>query len=191
MDPRRSVAATVEGLGYELVDLERAPRGLMRVTIDRRAGHAYAEPGAAVTVGDCEQVTRQLQYALEVDGVDYARLEVSSPGLDRPLHHGADYARFVGARVRLTLREPLAGRKHFEGILGAGTGGGWQLVFEDGKAEQVLGFTLDEVREARLVPVLDFKGRRTVDAGRADVATEEEAAAPQVPLAAVNQEVSR
>lgn len=188
-DARYPIAATVEGLGYELVDVERAPRGLLRVTIDRIAGRTYAEPGDAVTVDDCEQVSRQLQYALEVDGVDYARLEVSSPGLDRPLRHAADYARFVGARVRLTLREPLAGRRNFEGELGAGAPGQWQLTFVDGKSEQVLGFTLDEVREAQLVPVLDFKGRRAAGAARA--AATPPAQAREMPQAEDDQEVSR
>jgi ribosome maturation factor RimP len=110
-------------------------------------------------VGDCEQVTRQLQYVLEVEGADYARLEVSSPGLDRPLRNEADYTRFAGAKVRITLREPFAGRKHYEGLL-VRAEAGWQLQFHDGKAEQMLGFVLAEVREARLVPVLDFKGRK-------------------------------
>lgn len=167
-DWRGAVRATVEGLSYELVDAERAGRGLLRVTIDRRPGQAYASPGAAVTVEDCEAVTRQLQYALEVDGVDYARLEVSSPGLDRPLKTPADYARFGGQRIELTLKAPLQGRKHFQGLLGAAEGGGWQLVFEDGKAEQVLSFMLDEVREARLVPVVDFKGRKGPQDRQAD-----------------------
>ncbi|MBL8340048.1 MAG: ribosome maturation factor RimP [Rubrivivax sp.] len=162
-DWRVAVRGTVEGLRYELVDVERAPRGLLRVTIDRLAGQAYAEPGDAVTVGDCEAVTRQLQYALEVDGVDYARLEVSSPGLDRPLRTVADYERFAGQRVQLTLRLPYQGRKHFQGVLGR-AGEGWQMVFEEGKAEHVLSFALDEVREARLVPVVDFKGRKAAGA---------------------------
>lgn len=177
VDPRAAVEATVAGLGYDLVDLERAGRGLLRVTIDRRPDGRYAQPGEFVTVEDCEQVTRQLQYALEVDGIDYARLEVSSPGLDRPLRREADYERFAGQRVQLTLKAPLAGRKHFEGQLGRAAEAGsapWQLVFQDGKAEQVLGFALDEVREARLVPVVDFKGRRArpADPAVAEVATQ-------------------
>lgn len=184
VDARSAVEATVSGLGYDLVDLERAGRGLLRVTIDRRPGQTYAEPGEGVTVGDCEQVTRQLQYALEVDGVDYARLEVSSPGLDRPLRSTADFERFAGQLVAVTLKQPFAGRKHFQGQLvraeGAAAGaGGWQLVFNDGKADQVLGFTLDEVREARLVPVLDFKGRA------------QRRAAAEETAVVVEQEVSR
>lgn len=158
-DWRAAVRATVEGLRYDLVDVERAPAGLLRVTIDRRPGQTYAAPGEAVTVDDCEAVTRQLQYSLEVDGVDYARLEVSSPGLDRPLRGEADYERFTGQAVNLTLKEPFQGRKHYQGPLARGPQG-WQVTFEDGKARlaQVLSFTLDEVREARLVPVVDFKG---------------------------------
>lgn len=168
IDLRGAVAAAVEPMHYELVDVERSGGGLLRVTIDRLPGHAYAEPGAWVTVGDCEAVTRQLQYALEVDGVDYARLEVSSPGLDRPLRNAADFQRFAGERVRLALKEPFGGRRHFEGLLGRAEDGGCTLQFQDGKGEQLLGFAPDEVREARLVPVVDFKGRRTPRSGAQD-----------------------
>jgi ribosome maturation factor RimP len=157
---RDAIEQTVAGLGYEPVDVERSARGLLRVFIDRLPGRAYAVGGEFVTVDDCEQVTRQLQYALEVDGVAYERLEVSSPGLDRPLRREADYARFAGHEISLTLKVPFAGRKAWRGRLAAGEGGGWLLHFNDGKADQVLAFALDEVREARLVPVLDFKGRR-------------------------------
>lgn len=179
-DWRAAIRVTVEGLRYDLVDVERVPRGLLRVTIDRRVGQAYASPGEAITVDDCELVTRQLQYALEVDGVDYARLEVSSPGLDRPLRSEADYERFVGLAVNLTLKEPFKGRKHYQGPLSRGPEG-WQITFEDGKAKvaQVLTFALDEVREARLVPVVDFKGRKArsgAGPGR-DVQQEPQAAA--------------
>jgi ribosome maturation factor RimP len=129
-------------------------------------GEAAAEgaPVLAVTLDDCERVTRQLQYALEVDGCDYARLEVSSPGLDRPLRKPADFERFADAAVDLTLKQPFQGRKKYRGTLrkaaAAGPGAGFELVFQDGKEDKVLGFALEEVREARLVPVLDFKGRK-------------------------------
>jgi ribosome maturation factor RimP len=159
-DPRVPIEATVSGLGYELVDVEREGRGLLRVTIDRLPGRVYAQPGDAVTVDDCEQVTRQLQYALEVDGVDYARLEVSSPGLDRPLRRESDYERFEGSEVALALKSPFEGRKSWKGVLARREGGGWELHFDEGKGPQVLGFEVGEVREARLVPVVDFKRRR-------------------------------
>lgn len=170
---------TVTGLGYALVDLERTGGGLLRVFIERVPGTVYAsgpsETGA-VTVDDCEAVTRQLQYVLEVEQCDYARLEVSSPGLDRPLKREADYTRFAGQRVALTLKQPLGGRKKFEGTL-VEREGGWRLEMEpaaprkgpkaarsasaepEAAALRALDFVLDEVREARLVPVVDFKGR--------------------------------
>ncbi|MBK1688671.1 ribosome maturation factor RimP [Rubrivivax gelatinosus] len=162
---RDTIERTVTGLGYDLVEIERAGRALLRVTIDRIPGHAYPIEGEFVTVEDCETVTRQLQYVLEVENVDYERLEVSSPGLDRPLRRAADYERFSGQEIELTLRLPFQGRKHWKGVLGKGEGEGWNLVFQDGKAEQVLAFSLDEVRESRLVPVVDFKGRRGRKAG--------------------------
>jgi ribosome maturation factor RimP len=183
-----AVERTVSGLGYELVDVERSAGGLLRVTIDRIPGRRYGPLVAAgqpeagdssqavtegvegvsegVTVDDCELVTRQLQRVLEVENVDYARLEVSSPGLDRPLRRVEDYRRFAGNKVALSLRAPLDGRKKFQGTLLA-RGDGWQLVLDPGQvpapadgSPQALDFSLDEVREARLVPVLDFKGRR-------------------------------
>lgn len=157
-----TVQRTVSGMKYELVETERSAGGLLRVFIDRLPGESYLTgPGDFILVEDCERVTRQLQHVLEVENVDYHRLEVSSPGLDRPLRTAEHYARFVGQQVVLTLKLPFQGRKKFQGLLQAAEDGqGWQLVFNDGKADQVLGFALDEVREARLVPVLDFKGRR-------------------------------
>ena len=156
---------TVAGLGYELVDLERSGVGLLRVFIDRVPGTVYLTgESESVTVDDCEAVTRQLQYVLEVEQCDYSRLEVSSPGLDRPLKREADYARFVGSTIALTLKLPLAGRKKFEGLLVA-RDGGWRLEVPaktKGPAAQALDFVLDEVREAHLVPVVDFKGKARV-----------------------------
>jgi ribosome maturation factor RimP len=150
------VESTVNTLGYDAVELERSSKGLLRVFIDRL-------DGAAVTIDDCEGVTRQLQRVLEVEGVDYQRLEVSSPGLDRPLKKPADWQRFAGAQVELTLRAPLAGRRKFSGELQS-HGGAWRLLMRDGEgkaaSERALDFSLEDVREARLVPVLDFKRPR-------------------------------
>jgi ribosome maturation factor RimP len=178
-----TVERTVAGLGYELVDVERAARGLLRVTIDRVPGDGVigdgvigdgvlaapddapaadpaAEAAAGITLDDCERVTRQLQYVLEVEGVDYQRLEVSSPGLDRPLKREVDYRRFAGGAVELTLRLPFQGRKHWRGTLQP-RDDGWRLELDDGQGQRALDFRFDEVREARLVPVVDFKGRKT------------------------------
>lgn len=103
------VERTVEGLGYELVDLERAGGGLLRVTIDAPAA------ALGVTLDDCERVSRQLTHLFAVEDVDYDRLEVGSPGVDRPLKKARDYARFVGERIKVQLFAPLDGRKRFEG----------------------------------------------------------------------------
>ena len=179
-----SVETTVTGLGYDLVDTERSPRGLLRVFIDHPSGHPSdhaidhapgAVAGAFITVEDCEKVTRQLQHVLEVEGCAYERLEVSSPGLDRPLKKAADYQRFVGEQIEVTLKVPFQGRKKYRGVLRA-LPDGWRLVLlapetavkggkgngksTEPRAEQALDFSLEEVREARLVPVVDFKGRR-------------------------------
>jgi ribosome maturation factor RimP len=179
---------TVTGLRYDLVDVERSAGGLLRVTIDRLAGEDYPTgPGEFVLVEDCEIVTRQLQYLLEVEGVDYARLEVSSPGLDRPLRKPADWQRFVGEEVEVSLREAFQGRKKWRGALmaaGEADGQSWRLVLPADKplsrtaakklakagepvpasaVQQTLDFNLDEVREARLVPHVDFKGRRGLE----------------------------
>ncbi|TFZ00875.1 ribosome maturation factor RimP [Ramlibacter henchirensis] len=177
---------TVTGLGYELVEIERSAGGLLRVTID-----LPWKPGQEnfVNVEDCEKVTRQLQYALEVEGIDYKRLEVSSPGLDRPLRSERDFERFAGEVVDITLKSPVgaagagqvaANRKKFRGQLGRGENGAWQLVWSDEpepkpgqrvsrKKEpaplQAIGFMLDELKEARLAPVVDFKGRRPRQTG--------------------------
>ncbi len=122
------IERTVSGLGYDLVDVELAGRGLLRVFIDLPA-EAYGSPDAAdpardpgalppsVRMEDCEKVSHQLSHVLTVENVDYARLEVSSPGLDRPLKRAADYARFEGEEVAIRLREPLSGRRNFTGVL--------------------------------------------------------------------------
>lgn len=178
------VEETVTGLGYDLVEIERSGAGLLRITIDLPW---VSQPESLVeqfiTVEDCEKVTRQLQFALEVDGADYHRLEVSSPGIDRLLRHEQDFIRFEGEVVDLTLKEAIgaaatgsvnANRKKFRGTLERAEGGGWQIVWSDAppvkpgqrvskKREpaplQAMGFALDELREARLAPIVNFKGR--------------------------------
>ncbi len=158
-DPIVSLQSTVESLGYELVEVERLPRGLLRVSIDRIPGRAYAIPGEFVTVDDCELVTRQLQLVMEVESLSYERLEVSSPGLDRPLRRPADWLRFCGLQIEVTFKAPFQGQRKYRGLLCQAEPTP-RLTFQQGKVEQVLDFTLEEVREARLVPVVDFKGRR-------------------------------
>lgn len=182
------VEQVVTGLGYDLVEIERSAGGLLRITIDLLwVAPATDAPAPLldqfVTVEDCEKVTRQLQFALEVDGVEYKRLEVSSPGIDRPLRHEQDFVRFEGSVIDITLKAPMgaaaagqvsANRKKFRGTLERAESGGWQIVWRDEPAVkpgqkvskkrvpaplQALGFTLDELRDARLAPIVDFKGR--------------------------------
>ncbi len=139
MDVARLVETTVVGLGYELVDLEISGRGLMRALLDKPGG---------ITVEDCERVSHQLTRLFAVENVDFGRLEVSSPGLDRPIKKEADFVRFRGEKAQLKLRMPLEGRKNFVGILGDVQGGVLQLDV-DGK--QVL-IELSNLDKARLVP---------------------------------------
>ena len=185
------VAQIVDGLGYDLVEIDRSAGGLLRITIDlpwAQAAEGEAQGEQFVTVEDCEKVTRQLQFALEVDGIEYRRLEVSSPGIDRPLRHVADFERFAGQVVDVTLKAPIgaaatgqvsASRKKFRGTLERNVDAqgqvAWQIVWSDAPEVkpgqrvskkrvappvQALGFALDELREARLAPIVSFKGRR-------------------------------
>jgi len=139
MDALRLVETTLTGLGYELVDLEVSGRGLMRVLMDKPAG---------ITLEDCEQVSHQLTRLFTVEGVNYERLEVSSPGLDRPIKKEADFVRFNGEKVQIKLRMPLAGRKNFSGILGEVQEGVLQLEV-DGNWVSI---ELSNIDKARLVP---------------------------------------
>ncbi len=142
------------GFDVELVDVERAPLGLLRVVIDRPEG---------VRIEDCEQVSRQLSHVFEVENIDYKRLEVSSPGVDRPLRRLADYVRFAGERIELRLHEPVESRKTFTGILRASGDEPpvLSLDWEDQSGQtRTLPFSFDDVDRARLDPVLDFKGKK-------------------------------
>ena len=121
------IEQTVEGMGYELVDVEWAGGGVLRVfidkVIDKPERHALSDgsPVEGVTVEDCAQVSEQLSRVFAVENVNYERLEISSPGLDRPLKKPADFVRFVGHEAFVKLRKSpsgqLRGRKQFQGIL--------------------------------------------------------------------------
>lgn len=147
MDLQALIEPTLNGLGYELVTLDRVGRGLLRVYIDQPAG---------ITVEDCARVSNQLTRMFMVENVDYSRLEVSSPGLDRPLVKPADFERFAGQRAQVRLREVLNGRKRYLGTLK-----GFQddaILIEMDGAE--LSLPLAEVESARLAPELEVASRR-------------------------------
>ncbi|EXI84165.1 MAG: Ribosomal large subunit pseudouridine synthase B [Candidatus Accumulibacter sp. BA-94] len=143
MDVHDILEKTVTGLGYELVDIERSPRGrVLRVFIDK------PERPRGVDVEDCALVSNQLSRVLAVEEVDYDRLEVSSPGLDRLLKKVSDFERFAGSEITLKLRLPSSGRRNFSGTLCGVSDGKVRLRTDAGDMEVELG----NIDRARLVP---------------------------------------
>lgn len=102
------VESTVGSLGYELVDFDLSARGLLRVFIDKIDG---------ISVEDCANVSNHLSRVFAVEGVDFERLEVSSPGLDRSLRKLQDFQRFVGCSAKVKLNVMIDSRKRFEGVI--------------------------------------------------------------------------
>jgi len=143
------IETTVVGLGYELVEFETSPRArLLRVFIDRPEN---AEK-SGISVEDCAAVSSQLSRVFMVENVDYDRLEVSSPGLDRALVKPADYRRFAGQEVQLKLRVPLGNQRNFSGVLeGLQEEGGVEMVCLRTN-ETLHQFPLENIDRARLVP---------------------------------------
>jgi ribosome maturation factor RimP len=154
-------------MDVELVDVERAALGLLRITIDRVEG---------VRIEDCEQVSKHLSRVYEVENIDYRRLEVGSPGVDRPLRTEADFRRFVGERIEVKLREAVDNQKVFSGLLVSTTveasevdvkadAGRSEVSFgidfeaKKGEVRRVV-FKFSDVERAKLDPVLDFKGKK-------------------------------
>lgn len=130
---------TLGGLGYELVDLESSRGGLLRIFIDSPSG---------ITVEDCARVSNHLTRAFVVEGIEYERLEVSSPGLDRPLKRAEDFARFAGQKASVRLKLPRDGRRRFEGLL-VGFEEGAVVLEVEGERQA---FALADIDRARLVP---------------------------------------
>ena len=180
------IESTVTGLGFEFVDYEKLPRGLLRVTID-------SETDGGITVDDCEMVSDQITHLFTVEGVDYERLEVSSPGVDRPLKRARDWQRFLGKPVHVELYEPMkaegfpeAGRRKLEGraleVTGDGPEAQIRFSFEElhiartpadaARAKKpgkkavvapepvVVVFDLADVDRANLIAELDFRGKK-------------------------------
>jgi ribosome maturation factor RimP len=137
------VEPAVAGMGYELVDAQASNGGrLLRLFIDKPGG---------VTIDDCAAISRHLTRVLAVEGIDYERLEVSSPGLDRPLRKEGDFARFAGhkAEIRMRTADP-SGRRKFVGVLRGAEAGQVSMELEG----RVVALALDDVDRAKLVAEL-------------------------------------
>jgi ribosome maturation factor RimP len=141
---------TLPALGYELVDCEiHAGGGLVRVFIDKPGG---------VDVEDCAHVSNHLTHLFAVENVDYGRLEVSSPGLDRPLKKQEDFARFDGREAQLKLREPIGNSRRIKGVLrGIDAGAG---VVRVETADGTHAIPLANIDKARLVPKIEWRNAR-------------------------------
>ena len=139
---------TLPPLGYELVDWEGAPGGrLVRVFIDKEGG---------VTVDDCARVSNHLTRLFAVENVAFERLEVSSPGLDRPLRKPADFVRFAGEEAELRLANPIANAKKLKGVLRGCEAGA--VLIETAKG--AVAVPLAEIARARLVPKIEWRKAR-------------------------------
>ena len=142
---RKSVGA----VGYRLADFDLSSRGRhLRIFIEK--SDEGNDPSGGISVADCEAVSRHLQRVFEVDGIDYDRLEVSSPGLDRRLKTGADFARFLGFEADVTLRLLVNGRRHVIGVVNAVSGD--QVTLDTGSG--LFAFEITNLKRARLVPRL-------------------------------------
>ena len=158
MDLSSLLETTLAGLGYELVDMERSGQGrMMRIFIDKPGGTGIDKPGGTgsdkpggINLDDCAAVSNHLSRVLTVENVSYERLEVSSPGLDRPLKKERDFVRFAGQKVRVKVRVPVAGQRNFVGVLGDTREGKVALEVEG----KTVVFDLANLDKARLVPVI-------------------------------------
>lgn len=130
-------------MGYELVDVQASNGGrLLRLFIDKPGG---------ITLDDCAAISRHLTRVLAVEGIDYERLEVSSPGLDRPLRKERDFVRFAGQKAEVRMRTPDAsGRRKFVGMLRGADAGQVSMELEG----QTVQLTLEDVDRAKLIPEL-------------------------------------
>lgn len=136
---------TVPAMGYELVDWDMSARSrLVRVFIDKPGG---------VDVEDCARVSNHLTRLFAVEEIDFERLEVSSPGLDRPVKQLADFARFAGHEAQLTLAAPIDGAKRIKGILRGSEGD--NVLVET--AAGVRSFPFGTITRARLVPAIEWR----------------------------------
>ena len=143
MDIQEILDKTLPGLGYELVDFELTPQGTLRVFIDNETG---------ITVDDCATVSNHLSRVFMVEDVDYKNLEISSPGLDRPLKKAADFVRFSGSLIKLKTRLPINGQKNFIGRIERFENDVLFLSFD----EKTVEIELNNIDKARIKPEFKF-----------------------------------
>lgn len=145
MDIQDILDKTLPGLGYECVDYELTPQGILRIFIDNETG---------ITVEDCATVSNHLSRVFMVEDVDYKHLEISSPGLDRPLKKASDFVRFMGSQAKIKTRLPVEGQKNFIGKI-EGFDEATQIITVsfDGKTAQI---ELSNVDKARIKPEFKF-----------------------------------
>ena len=145
MDLQQILETTLPGMGYELVDVELTAQGILRVFIDKEGG---------IIVEDCATVSNHLSRVFMVEDVDYKHLEISSPGLDRPLKKAADFVRFTGSMVKLKTRLPVDGQKNFIGRIESFDEAAQTIMLAfDGKTAQI---ELSNVDKARIKPEFKF-----------------------------------
>ena len=134
--------STLQGMGYELIEIEQlAHNKLLRIFVDKAGG---------ITIDDCVIISNHLSRLFNVENINYDRLEVSSPGLDRVLRKEVDFIRFVGETVKLKLRVPLHGQRNFVGVLQEVKDG----IIKIDVAGKLFDLELSNVGKARLVPKL-------------------------------------
>ena len=143
MDIQTILEKTLPGLGYELVDFELTAQGTLRVFIDKEGG---------ITVEDCATVSNHLSRLFMVEDIDYKNLEISSPGLDRPLKKAADFVRFAGQQAKIKTRLSIDGQKNFIGKIEVCENDTVTVSF-DGKTVQI---EIDNIDKARLRPEFKF-----------------------------------
>ncbi|ULJ60014.1 ribosome maturation factor RimP [Wielerella bovis] len=145
MDLQQILDTTLPGLGYELVDFELTAQGTLRIFIDKEGG---------ITVEDCATVSNHLSRVFMVEDVDYKNLEISSPGLDRPLKKASDFVRFTGSQAKIKTRLPVEGQKNFIGKIEAFDETTQIITLSfDGKTAQI---ELSNVDKARIKPEFKF-----------------------------------
>ena len=139
------------GVDYVDLQLGREPAGmLLRLLIDKEGSENTEVAGSGVSIDDCVSVSRDVSAALDTIELPWAkfRLEVSSPGIERPLIKERDYERFAGKEVRVQTHEPMDGRKKFTGFL---KGISEQVVELSLEGEKLVYIPLENIRKANLV----------------------------------------